>query len=64
MTIIEVNFAGFQFTRCVPNVPGQGDRYAWHISRVHHLPWVLGWVHMGRFAGRFARRLDPRLRVA
>ena len=60
MTIIEVNFAGFQFTRCVPDVPGRGDRYAWHISRVHDLPWVLRWVH----AGRFARRRDARLRVA
>jgi hypothetical protein len=60
MTIIEVNFAGFQFTRCVPDVPGRGDRYAWHISRVEHLPRV----HLRRFAGRSARRRDQRLRIA
>lgn len=64
MTIIEVNIAGFQFTRCVPDVPGQGDRHAWHISRMHHLPWVLDWVLGWVHVGRFACRRDPRLRTA
>ena len=52
MTIIEVNFAGLQFTRCVPDVPGGDDRYAWHVSRLHHLPRLN------------MRRRAPRLRVA
>jgi hypothetical protein len=34
MAIIEVNFAGFQFTRCVPDVPGGTDRHSWHVSRM------------------------------
>ena len=51
MSIIEVNVAGFQFTRCVPDVPGADGRHAWHVSRVHH--------HMPRI-----RRWAPRLRVA
>jgi hypothetical protein len=52
MTNIEVNLAGFQFTRCVPDVPGGDGRHAWHISRVHHLPRL----HM--------RRRAPELRAA
>lgn len=52
MTIIEVNLAGFQFTRCVPDVPGGDGRYAWHVSRVQHLPKP----HLGK--------REPRLRVA
>ena len=53
MTHIEVNLAGFQLTRCVPDAPGREGRHAWHISRVHHLPRV----HAGRFLRRRATRL-------
>jgi hypothetical protein len=54
MTIIEVNLAGFQFTRCVPDVPGGDGRRAWHVSRVHHVHRV--------HAGRRMRRRVARLR--
>jgi hypothetical protein len=51
MSIIEVNLAGFQFVRCVPDGSNDG-RHAWHVSRVHHMPRL----HM--------RRRAPQLRVA
>ncbi|HZA08586.1 hypothetical protein [Mycobacterium sp.] len=51
MSIIEVNVAGFQFTRCTPDAPGT-ESPAWHITRIHHIP---------RFP---LRRRAPRLRVA
>ena len=53
MTIIEVNLAGFQFTRCVPDAAGPEGRHAWHITRAYHLRRL----HAGR-------RRAPRLRVA
>ena len=54
MPIIEVNVAGFQFTRCVPET-GSG-RHVWHVTRPHH-------TH--RFhAARLVRKWAPRLRVA
>jgi hypothetical protein len=56
MSTIEVNLAGFQFVRCVPDVPGGGDRRAWHVSRVHQMPLIN--------AGRRMRRWVPRLRAA
>jgi hypothetical protein len=56
MTNIEVNLAGFQFTRCVPELPGQDGHHAWHVTRMHHVPRV--------HAGRLLRRQVARLRYA
>jgi hypothetical protein len=56
MSIIEVNVAGFQFTRCEPDVPGGNGRRAWRVTRTHHKP---------RFhAGRLVRKWAPRFGVA
>jgi hypothetical protein len=56
MPIIEVNLAGFQFTCCVPDVPGSTGRYAWQVSRVHHAPRIR--------LGRRMRWWAPRPRIA
>jgi len=38
VSIIEVNLAGFQFTRGVPEVPAGAGRRGWHVSLVHRVP--------------------------
>jgi hypothetical protein len=53
MSIIEVNVAGFQFTRCVPDEPEGDGRHAWHVAKVHHLPWL--------HAPRLMRKWAPRV---
>jgi hypothetical protein len=50
MPIIEVNLAGFRFTRCVPDAPDDDGRHAWHVSRVRHLPRL----HFRRWAPTLA----------
>jgi hypothetical protein len=60
MTNIEVNLAGFQFTRCVPDGPGQDGHNAWHISRVHQLPRVHAGRLLARQVGAVALRVSGR----
>ena len=56
MAIIEVNLAGFQFTRCVPDTRDSGTRQVWHFSGVPHPPRI--------HKVRRMRRWLPRPRVA
>jgi hypothetical protein len=56
MSIIEVNVAGFQFTRDEPDVPGGNARRAWRVTRNRHQPRI--------HAGRLMRKWAPRFGIA